>query len=400
MDQEQLERIVLPSVQEFITRHAQDDVRTLALRHRAVDGVPFALIADQIAGHQKARHKIPSYASLNRIVYPPSINLEQCSSEITARFKSELIKSLTLDSAHGIDLTGGFGVDATWFAPVFNRFDFVEPHNPLLIIARHNHEVLGLQNITYHSTSAESFIASTQSQVDFVFVDPSRRSGSSKVYRLADCFPDVTILRNSILEISPVLLIKASPLLDILEGARELERVSAVHVVAVDNECREVLFVSTSDSGGDFPITAHNLASTSGRRSDAPFCFTKREELESPGEHQDPDSYIYEPNAAILKAGAFKSVATRFGIKKLAPSTHFYTSNSLIKDFPGRIFRLEEAVTGNRKPPPQANIVTRNYPLTPDQLKKKLKLSDGGDVYVLGFSGQTKKHLFIASRVQ
>jgi hypothetical protein len=397
-----IERLLQKNVQEFVEQHALDDERQLLLKHKVIFDLPASIIAWQISGRKKAKTKIPLYYNTPNIVYPPGINLEQSSSEETALFKaSALLDALGLKKIL-VDLTGGLGIDSLFFSKVFNQVKYVEPNAQLIEYAKHNHQVLGVDNIEHINSAAEEFLNSINGQADCIFIDPSRRTNSNqKVFRLADCEPNVVTILPQIFEHSKYLLVKAAPLLDLQQGLLELKTVKNIWAVSVKNEVKELLFLCEKDFQGDPLITGVNLSS-----DHEAFSFKLSEEKISKTEVSDPLRYLYEPNASILKAGAFKTVAQKFSLNKLQASTHFYTSDKLVNDFPGRIFKTEAFLKADAKsavthfPDGKANVITRNYPLTPDELKKKLKLEDGGDKYLIGCSGEKQKFLIAASRIK
>lgn len=398
-----LEKLLSSEVQKFINDHIESDEHKLLLKHRTIFDLPTITIIDQIVGKRKAREKLPTYYNASGIIYPPSINLEQSSSEYTAQFKANILKLLNLNSYKSlVDLTGGFGVDTLCFSKVFDQVNYVEPTQALLKIAKNNHEQLGQSNILYISATAEDYLKET-SHADVIYIDPSRRhQGEGKVFRFADCDPDITQLQNIILQKSSLLLVKASPLLDIQQGIKELNFVKKVFVVALYNDCKELMFLCERDSHSEVIIEAVNL----GREVDESFSFTFSSEKNHPINFSDPLKYLYEPNVAILKAGAFKSVAEKYAVMKIQANTHLYTSDQLINSFPGRIFEIEKSVKPDKKmikehfPEMKANILVRNYPMTVVELKKKTGLIEGGETYLIGFSGRTKKFLVVARRLR
>ncbi len=397
-----IDQLLQKNVQEFIKQHAQDDEQQLLLKHKTIFDIPASIIAWQISGRKKAKTKIPFYYNSLNIVYPPGINLEQSSSEETAVFKASILSEYLPAKNTLIDLTGGFGVDSFFFSKIFNHVKYLEPNAELLGYAKHNHKVLSAENIEHINSTAEDFLNSFTAQVDCFFIDPSRRTNSNqKVFRLAECEPNIVALHPQIFEHSKNLLVKAAPLLDLQQGLLELKTVKDVWVVSVKNEVKELLFLCEKDFQAEPLITAVNLSS-----DHKAFSFKLSDEKISKPDFFDPLSYLYEPNASILKAGAFKIVAQQFSLKKLHPSTHLYTSNILVSDFPGRIFRVDGFLKADAKsakvlfPESKANVITRNYPLTPDELKKKLKLQDGGEKYLIGCSGEKQKFLIAATRLK
>jgi len=386
-------------IQRFIKDHEKDDEKILVLKHKEILGLPAAEIAQQIVGRRKAKTKLSLYYNTKNIVYPPKLNLEQCSSEKTAQFKAQL-KSGKLAA----DLTGGFGIDSYFFSKIFKRVIYVEPDETLSQIVRHNHHVLAAVNVEHQSTTAESFLNSNKDHFDLLYIDPSRRSNANrKVFKFSDCTPNVVSLLPSLIERSNSILIKASPLIDIKQGLSELGSVSKVIVVGFDNECKEVLFLIGQPKNE--PVIEVVDLSEGNEKSES-FSFTLLEENHSNVLFDEPSAFLYEPTAMMLKAGAFKLTANRFNLKKLAPNTHLYTTDKVVSHFPGRIFKIDSILKSDSKSvlqvleEGQANIISRNYPLTPSQLKKKLKLKDGGENFVIGFSGRNKKYLVLAHRVK
>ena len=387
-------------VQQFIRQHANDDERELVLKYKEIDGVPLARIAEQIAGRRKAKDKLPSFYNTSAILYPPGINLEQSSSEHTAIFKTKIIEEESIGKETAVDLTGGFGVDVYFLCRIFGKVEYIEPNESLLQIVQHNHQTLGSHNISHHHTTAENFLESSW-KADLVFIDPSRRNKGQKVFKLSDCEPDVTALYKSIFEKTDHLLIKTSPLLDIQQALRELPTVYKIYVVSVANECKELLFLCKRMVHSEPEIITVNILPTHIEK----FSFTKAQEQQANVAYSSPLEYLYEPNASVLKAGAFKIIASSYGLSKIDVSTHLYTSAEYRSDFPGRIFRVEALIKSDSKviqtyfPNGKANVMTRNYPLSAEELKKKVKLKDGGHKFLIGFSGPKEKYLAVATRV-
>jgi hypothetical protein len=391
-------------LQEFILQHEAEDEKELLLKHKYIVGVPASLVADQIAGRKKAKLKLPTWHVTKNIIYPPSVNVEQCSSEATATFKVEILKQNSkADFNRAVDLTGGFGVDSFFVGSLFKEVDYVESDENLFEITRHNHKTLQAPNIQHHHTIAEQFLNTTLNHFDLVYIDPSRRTkGNQKIFRLADCIPDITQLQDIIFDKADVLLVKASPMLDLQQGIKELNHVEKVFVVAVDNECKEVLFLCRKGYEGEPVIEAVDLKMLSAKPS---FSFLPSEEKISVAEFSNPLRYLYEPHAGLLKAGAFKLIAQRFRVNKLQQHTHLYTSEKLLTDFPGRIFEIVALIKPDPKvikqyfPEGKANVVTRNYPLSPEELKKKTGLKDGGEKFLIGFSGVKEKFVAVCNKI-
>lgn len=395
-----MEALIRKDVQEFIFAHEQDDEKKLVLKHRFILDVPSSVMAEQISGRRKAKTKLPLYYSTRNIVYPPGINLEQSSSQETSQFKATILRSIT-DGNVLADLTGGLGVDSFFMSQVFGRTEFIEPNQSLLQVAQHNHYVLGATTIGYHPISAEQFIQSYPAKLSVAYLDPSRRSKSNqKVFKLSDCEPNVPPLLSNLFQKTDCVLIKTSPLLDIQQGIKELQYVEKVWVVSVDNECKELLFLCRKELEGEPRIIAVNLEA-----EPTEFPFLVSEEKNAAVKFSEPLTFLYEPNASVLKAGAFKLISQRFSVFKVHPNTHLYTSDDLIQNFPGRIFKIRDRIKPNSKmahelfPKGMANIITRNYPLSPEELKKKLNLKDGGEFYLIGFSA-AEKYLVAVNRIK
>ena len=356
----------------------------------------------QIEGRERTAGKLPTFASIPDWWYPVRLSCEQCSSELTARYKASLLSPLALGEGKEerlLDLTGGYGVDTYFLSEQFIHTDYVEQNEELCRIAAHNFALSQKSkverqklSIAIHNTTAEDFLLSSpcgEAGWGLIFLDPARRdSHGSKVFRIEDCTPNVEELLPTLLAHSKRLLIKLSPMLDLTQAVTSLSQVNwDIHIVAIKNEVKEVLLLS----GGTGQITTIDLA-----QKDQAFVFTREEEQHCGLDIRDGKlaNYLYEPNAAILKAGAYKLVAQRFGLYKLDVNTHLYTSRQFIENFPGRVWRITEKQ--NLK---QANVLTRNYPLTPEQLKKKLHLRDGGTAFVIGCRVAGKPTLLYAERV-
>jgi 16S rRNA G966 N2-methylase RsmD len=398
----QLLAVLNKEVQDFIYSNENLDENKLILSQREWNSASTTLIAHQITGRRKAKYKLPTLYATPQIIYPPSLNLEQSSSEATGDFKRQFLLRNLSQRGRAVDLTGGFGIDTFFFSSIFDHVDYVERNQDLLAIAKHNHKQLGATNISYHTSNAEEII-SRQSFWDFVYIDPSRRDEQAKkLIRLTDTQPNVVALQAQLLEKANNILIKTSPLLDIQAALRELKFVKTVVVLSVDNECKELLFFISKGFANPPTIEAININPSNSYTTSFDFDFkTEEETIVS---YSDPLAFIYEPNASILKAGAFKSIAAHFGFPKMDKSTHLYTSTQLIENFPGRIFKVIKLQPGAKDlaeiPHLQINVTTRNYPLSPDQIKKKYKLKDGGEKYLIGCSGVNKKFLILAELIK
>jgi len=376
--------IISQNTRDFIQRHRDDDVRQLALRGCKDPDVdsPFAL--QQIQGRQKAKEKLPDYFANDEILYPPTVSMEQCSSTLTAKFKASLVSGESF-----ADLSGGFGVDALAMAKVFERGYYVEPMSELCELVQHNSNALNIKNLQITNKVMEEVLPMLP-EVDVIYLDPSRRNEhGQRVVTLQECTPDLTQYKEPILKKArKQVLVKLSPMLDLKATLTLLPETSAIYVVAVNGECKEILFLLSHNTSEKVDYHAVNIQNE--HISD--FQFSSMEETEAvPLLADELGTYLLEPNAAVLKAGAFKCIATRYGLQKLHPHTHLYTCNALPENFPGRCFRILNHFHYNKKEAAKhlaglkkANIAVRNFPLSAEELRKQLKLTDGGDIYLFG----------------
>lgn len=389
-------------VKSYLIEHEHHDLHAVILKHKEILGIPTSVLFQQISARKKARHKIPLYHKTPGIVYPPQENWEQSSSQQTAEFKSQLIASFLPHDAIIGDLTGGFGIDTFFFSRDVALVHYVEPNGELLELARHNHRLLNARNIEYHDQRAEDFLESSSHVFDLLYLDPSRRTQTNKkVLTFGDSQPDVVKLASRLFARAERVLVKASPMLDIQAGISQLPCITRVFVVSLRNECKEVLFLAKKGFDGPPQIEAVNLNGINEER----FVFTMREEEQASSSLSDPLSFLYEPNASILKAGAFKSVGVRYGLTKMHVNTHLFTSDTLVHDFPGKKFRIEALAKPDKNtlknffPDGKANVTTRNYPLSAEALKKKAGLTDGGDKFLIAFTGMNKRFLAVAQKL-
>ena len=415
----------------FIQEHSEDDVKSLALRAHGLEGVDLPFALDQIAGRQTAKRKLPSWAAVDSVVYPPHISMEQCSSELTALYKKSVLDRLIFHSSflipHSpfiIDLTGGFGVDFSFMSRGFSRAVYVERQEHLCEMANHNFRCLGLDNVEVECEEAEEYLEYCDN-ADVIYLDPARRdSHGGKTFAISDCTPDVIALLPMLLKKARLVMIKLSPMLDWRKAIADLgeENVVEVHIVSVDNECKELLILlssmqSTSSSLHCVNITGNNISSFIVSISSMAtlsslvvplFCQSqcgKRQfvGLESPNNPSIAaiPAFLYEPNASIMKAGCFDVVADRYpGIVKIAPNSHLFVSYKEIRDFPGRCFAIEKTTTMNKKELrsalagiTSANISIRNFPMSVADLRKRLKLKDGGNTYIFATTTEDGAHM-------
>ena len=394
-------RISDSTVQEFIFKNEYTDERELVLNHKTLFDLPAKDIAEQIAGRRKAKKKLPLWFETQGIVYPPSLNLEQSSSQATARFKAAYLKA-ECEQNNLVDLTGGFGVDAYYFSRTFDTVTYVEPNAALLARVIHNHTRLQAGTIQHVHATAESYIDRVQNKTVF-YLDPSRRDEQKKkIFKLSDCEPDITQLQKVLFDKGDFVLLKASPLLDIRQGLREMAHVKTVTALSVESEMKELLFFLQKNFDQSPTLLAIDLSNAGDIKSR--FSFLYEEELAAIPKLEEPLQYLYEPNAAIMKAGAFKLVAEKFNLYKLAQHTHLYTSVTRVNNFPGRTFQIEQVNPTDKTlqewlPDNRAHVAVRNYPLTAQQLMKKRKLQEGGDRFLWGFSTAKKKYVALCKRV-
>ena len=372
---------------DFIQQHRTDDVRRLALqggRHPEVD-IHYAL--EQIAGWQKARTKLPSWAARDGIIYPPHLSMEQCSSEATAKYKARMAgKGLRF-----VDLTAGFGVDAAFIAEGFQQVVTIEQQEKLCAITSENYRLLGLSQVEVRCGDGVDYLHAME-HADLIYIDPARRDEhGGRTYDIADCTPNVLELREELLAKADRVMIKLSPMLDWRKAVEDLGKVSEVHIVSVDNECKELLLV-LSESPKPLQVFCVNDGQTFSFRP------ASTQSLSLPSL---PSSFffLYVPNASIMKAGCFEELAERFQIAPLDRNSHLFVSDSEVSGFPGRCFKIEKMTSLNKRELKealadirQANIAVRNFPLSVAELRKRLKLQDGGDTYIFATTVADKGH--------
>ena len=430
--------IMNDETREFVAMHRNEDVRELALKAKRVEGLDLPLALDQIAGWQIARKKLPQWASCEGIVYPPHISMEQCSSQFTAQYKSEIAQTLLApaatvrarvsdsgesdnqttksepqlsDSAESdtlvarssmVDLTGGFGVDFSYLARGFSQATYVERQRHLCDLAEHNMAALGLDQARIVCGDGVEYLRQ-MGPVDFIYLDPARRDEhGSRTYAIEDCTPNVFELRDLLLAKSQYTLVKLSPMLDWRKAVADFDgTVREVHIVATGNECKELLLV-LGQQVHEEPSAPRVFCVNDNQRIDYDSA-AYTQGLRIGGKPlPEAKNYLYEPNASIMKAGCFDLVEERFGVTQVGPSSHLFVSATPVADFPGRGFAIEAIGGMNKKDikrllngTKQANIAVRNFPLTAPQLRKKLKLADGGPVYLFGTTMQGCDHVLL-----
>lgn len=401
---------------EFVRQHRHDDVRQLAFlgdKHPEVD-LTWAL--NQIRGRQIAENKLPTWASRDGIIYPPHLSMEQCSSEVTARYKqsimSKKIRKKSADSPQTlVDLTGGFGVDFCSLAQLFDEAIYVEQLPHLCEVAKHNFALLGLNNTTVKNGDSIDFL-NQMPYASVIFIDPARRDiHGRKTYSIKDCTPNVAALCPLLLEKCDWLMVKLSPMLDWHEAVREMQGVCEVHIVSANNECKELLLICSSKH--DQPLTIycvnnHNIftfreSATKNQRTPS-FANTPA----PPSQLLSPHSRLLIPNASIMKAGCFAELCDTFSLQALSPNSHLFVpldENADFELFPGHIFIIDATTTMNKHELKKAlagisraNIAVRNFPLSAEQLRKRLKLKDGGDIFIFGTTLHAREHILIIAK--
>jgi len=368
--------------QQFISENIDKDIHQLALQSKRFPLVDLPLAIRQINGKQKIRYKVPRFYNNENILYPAQLSLEQSSSETTAIYKSTLCEGNFL-----VDLTGGFGVDCCFMSSHFQEVVYVERQAELCDLARHNFHVLGENHISIINEQTEKYLSEIR-EVDWIYIDPARRGTSGKkVILLSDCEPDVSALSSTLLEKASNVMIKLSPMMDISAALSELPYSSEIHIISVENECKEILFILSKIIQNDLKVKTVNFGKQNRNQI---FEFEiKQEATENSIFSSGLGKYLYEPNAVVMKSGAFKLVGNRFNLLKLHINTHLYTSNEFEIDFPGRVFEVVQVWENGKnewknqaKRLTRANISTRNYPIGVDDIRKKLKIADGGDIYL------------------
>ena len=364
-------------VQKFIRENSDTTISKLALQKNPFPEIPWVEILTQIAAKSKAKEKLPTWYAQQNIIYPSKISVEQTSSEKTALYKSDLVSGDSL-----IDLTGGFGVDDYYFSKKIKQVYHCELNASLSEIVTHNFELLNAKNITCFPGDSFETLKKLNQKFDWIYIDPSRRSDTKgKVFMLKDCLPNVPELIEEYFQFSDKILIKTAPILDITSGLTELEQVKTIHIIAVNNEVKELVWEIKKDYTDAITIKTINF----NKEKEEVFDFVWNEQIKS-NSYSLPKKYIYEPNSAILKSGAFELIAHHFNLEKLHQHSHLYTSDDII-DFPGRIFKIDKIFEYTKNEMKQllqntkANITTRNFPETVENIRKKWKISDGGTVY-------------------
>lgn len=384
--------ILTPEFQAYLTSIEQEDIRTIGLKKSPFPTIQSAEIAQQLKGLQVAKHKFPTLYRTKGIYYPPSINLEQASSEATANYKASLLKGKKI-----IDLTAGLGIDSIAFSNSFDEVIHIEQNPDLSEIVQHNVSVLKKNIKCFQGTFEAYFDQHPTEKFDVIYLDPARRNSSGRKFILEDLEPNILKYIPLFFEKSNQVMVKLSPLLDLSLTIEQVACIKEIHLVALKQEVKDFLVVLEKGLQTTNPkIVCVNLET-----SHAELAYNFEEEAHTHVIMGAPKKYIYEPNSAILKAGGFKIICTRYKVLKLHQNTHLYTSDELIKDFPGRIFEIEAIIKNPKKEigKMKANLLVKNYPENIDFIKKKFKISDGGHVTLIFTQSIDGVHILKTNRV-
>lgn len=369
--------IVHKEVQDFISENFDKDIPNIIFKGSPFQEVSTTELGNQLSGKKKAKKKLPTWFHTQGIIYPPNLNLEQTSSELTAEYKSNLVQGKSL-----VDLTGGFGIDSYYFSRKIGKVYHCELDEYLSEIVKHNNVLLQANNITCIPGDGLDFLRNSTEKYDWLYLDPSRRSSSGgRVFHLSDCTPNISENLDLLFEKTEKVLLKTAPLLDLQAGITQLQGVKEVHIVAVNNEVKELLWILEKNYSGENSIKTINFSKKEVQT------FTGEHNYRPPVSFDAPQNYLYEPNAAIMKSGLFEQLGVEYNLSKLHQNTHLFTAQQLI-DFPGRRFKVKEVVPYNRKKikrllaNEKAHVATRNFPESVETLRKRFKIKDGGNLYL------------------
>lgn len=372
-------KLLAIAVQDYINANLNADVNQIALAKTPFEGITSAELATQITAKKKSERKLPTWFHTENIYYPPVLSIEQTSSEITAKYKSKLAKGDTL-----IDITGGFGIDTYYFAKKVKEVIHCEINPELSAIAQHNARALNAKNIEFKAEDGIAFIQNTATTFNTIYVDPARRAEKGKVFMLKDSTPDIIGNLDALLKKSSRIIVKTAPLLDISAGLAELKQVSEIHIVSVKNECKELLWVIDKGFDKDTKVIAVTLNYEV--EKDFSFYRSVANGTVQFAESLSINNYLYEPDAALLKSGAFNLIGSTYGISKLHPQTQLFTATIIKTDFPGRIFKIEAILsTAELKKATnlKGNVIVRNYPAKPEDLVKKYKIKSDQEQFLI-----------------
>lgn len=378
-------KLLHSDVQKYINANLNTDLHSLLLKKSPFPEVSMQEIVQQIKGKQVAQKKFP-FLLKDGIIFPPQLNLEQSSSEKTAFYKSGILKGKKI-----IDLTSGFGIDAYYLSKNFDDITLIEQNADLLEIVENNWSVLE-KKARFINQKLEDFLNQNQETFDVIYLDPARRDhNKNKVFLLEDLSPNILEIQEKLLSISNEVVIKLSPLIDLKYLVSVLPHISRIDIIALKNNVKEVVVFLSNKNSGEIMCNCVNLES-----GESSFTFKFGEEENAHAEYGEPEKLIYIPNHSILKAGVFNLISERFGLKKLHPNTHIYTSSKKTEEFPGRILEVEIIDNKQIKKKGQFNIISKNYPLKPEEIKKKYGLKDGGESYLI-FTQSKKGKIILKS---
>ncbi|SDD91708.1 class I SAM-dependent methyltransferase [Riemerella columbipharyngis] len=372
-------KLTTPEIQDFIAKNLQLSIHDLILKKQIFEGVSNKELAEQIVGRNKAKKKFP-FLDKEGILFPPHISLEQASSQTTAEYKAGLMKGKKL-----LDLTSGLAIDAYFLSNRFEEATLVEQNSSLLELVCHNWNIMNKKAV-FINNDLQNILSQISENFDWIYIDPARRDTlNRKKFLLEDLSPNLLEIQDRLLEISENVMVKLSPIIDLKYLTQNLKQLVEIHIIAVRNEVKEVVCI-LSKKPKNLVFKCVNLEST-----ELVFDFEYSETDDIHSEYSYPEKYLYIPNNAVLKSGAFDLVSNRFNIKKLHPNTHLYTSDMLVENFPGRV--LEVNIISNKKEitGQQFNIISKNYPLSPEEIKKKYRIKDGGSDYVIFTQSKDKK---------
>lgn len=375
---------IFKKISAFVAKNLNADLHSLLLKKSPFPEVSMQELVQQIKGRKVAEKKFP-FLNKENVIFPPNLNLEQASSQDTAEYKSQFFQGEKF-----IDLTCGFGIDAFFLSRNFSEISLIEQNSELLEIVKHNWEVLG-RKANFINQKLEHFLENNNERFNLIYLDPARRDNHNrKVFLLEDLSPNLIEIQEQLSEISDEILIKLSPLIDLQHLVSSLQNISKIWIIAVKNEVKEVL-VHIKKSEIEVEISCVNLQS-----KESEFNSKLNDEKNCKSEFSEPKKYIYIPNNSVLKSGAFNLISEKFQLKKLHPNSHLYTSGNLINEFSGRIFEAAEINPKEIKKGEKYNIITKNYPLKPEEIKKKYKIKDGGENYLIFSQSQRNKHILKA----
>ena len=380
-------KVLNTEIQNYINANLNADLHSLLLKKSPFPNISMHEIVQQIKGKNVALKKFP-FLLKEGIVFPPNLNMEQSSSEFTAQYKASLVSGKKM-----ADLTAGFGIDSFFFSEKFQETTLVEQNPELLAIVENNWKILG-KKAKFKNQKLEDFLTSNPEFFDLIYLDPARRDlNRNKVFLLEDLSPNILEIQEKLRPISSKILIKLSPLIDISYLLSVLKNLSEIHIVAIKNDVKELLVImDTAECSNKTRIQCINL-----QTDESSFEFFIGEEKNAQPTFSETLQYLYIPNNTLLKAGVFNLISERYNISKLHPNTHLYTSEKYIDHFPGRVFEIEKTDSGSLIKGDFYNIISKNHPLKPEEIKKKYKIKDGGEKYLI-FTQDIKGKVILKSK--